>query len=230
MKTIGLIGGLSWHSTTPYYEVINRLVEEATDGVHNAEMVITSVDNAFVVRLLEKQDHDELAAYLGARARALAAADANFIMMACNSVHVVADAVASATDLPFIHIADAVADDVAGAGHRSVGVLSTAYTRDHAIYDQAFQTRNIRVLHPTTAETQELHEIIYRDLNFANVERGPAVCAVGQGLVDAGADALVLGCTELSLVLNSESLGVPIVDSAVVHATAAARMATSAPK
>lgn len=227
LTKIGMIGGMSWHSTMTYYDVINSTVEAETAGAQNAEIVLYSVNSAQVVRWLNQRDFDTLAGYLCAKANALESAGADFVLLACNSAHIVAKYVANATALPFIDISDAVSRELTSRDFENVGVLSTAHTRHHGIYDRALQSHGVSVIYPPDDDLTLLTDIIHADLCFKKKHRESSIGRMANDLIRRGADAIILGCTELSLVSDAAAVGFPLLDSAMIHATSAGKIAVN---
>lgn len=222
--TIGLIGGMSWESTLPYYRHINEVVRRECGGLHSARLLLYSVDFAGIETLQRAGDWDAAGAVLADAARALQAAGADFLVLCTNTMHRVTDAIEAATPLPLLHIADPTAAALAALGARRVGLLGTRFTMEQAFYRQRLEARGFEVCVPGENARAEVHRIIYDEL-CQGVLREPSRQYFRQAmaaLVADGADAIVLGCTEIALLVDATDASVPLLDTAVLHAEAAA--------
>lgn len=228
MKTIGLIGGMSWESTIPYYRQINETVKAQLGGLHSAKIVLYSVDFHDIERLQHAGDWDAAGAMLADAARALAAAGADGLVVCTNTMHKVAPAIEAAVDIPLLHIADPTAIAIKAAGHGTVGLLGTRFTMEQDFYRARLATQHgLEVLVPDAAERDVVHRIIYDELCLGKVEAASrdAYRAVMAGLVARGAQAIILGCTEISLLVSQDDASVPLFDTTALHATHAAQWA-----
>ncbi|MDG2526689.1 aspartate/glutamate racemase family protein [Stenotrophomonas sp. HITSZ_GD] len=223
-RTIGLIGGMSWESTLPYYRHINEVVRRECGGLHSARLLLHSVDFHDIEALQRAGDWDAAGAYLAGAARALHAGGADFLVLCTNTMHRVADAIEAATPLPLLHIADPTAAALAKLGARKVGLLGTRFTMEQDFYRQRLQQQGFEVIVPDAGAREDVHRIIYDELCLgvlreASRQRYRQVIAA---LVQAGASAIVLGCTEIALLVRAEDAPVPLLDTALLHAEAAA--------
>ncbi|MGM0385651.1 MAG: aspartate/glutamate racemase family protein [Actinomycetota bacterium] len=228
MRKIGLLGGMSWESTAEYYRLLNEGVRHALGGLHSARIVLASVDFAEVERMQVGGRWEEAAALLATEARGLEAAGADVVLICTNTMHRVADAVASAVSIPLLHLADATADAVAAAGLSTVGLLGTAFTMEQDFYRGRLASHGLTVLVPEAADRALVHGIIYDELCVGRVEVSSreSLLAVARRLVDRGAEGIVLGCTELELLATPGSLGpVPLFPTTRLHVEAALRFA-----
>jgi len=229
MKTIGLIGGMSWESTVPYYRILNETVKARLGGLHSARVILYSVDFAEVEHFQQAGDWESAARLLGEAARSLQGAGADFLVLCTNTMHRVAPAIEAAAAIPLLHIADATAAAIVGAGHRCVGLLGTRFTMEQSFYkDRLTERYGLQVLVPEAAAERELvHRIIYEELCTGKVyTRSRAQCQrIIEGLIAAGAEAIILGCTELSLLLQPDDSTVPLFDTTTLHARFAAEHA-----
>ena len=228
MKTIGLIGGMSWESTLPYYRIVNETVRERLGGLHSARVVLYSVDFAEVEAMQHRGDWAAAGELLAAAAQALQAAGADFLVLCTNTMHKVAPAIEAAVTIPLLHIADPTAAAVRAAGCRTVGLLGTRFTMTEAFYkDRLVERHGLQVLVPDAAAQDEVHRIIYDELCQGQVL--PTSRAVYQrvmaGLVERGAEAIVLGCTEIGLLVGPADASVPLFDTTWLHARHAAELA-----
>ncbi|WP_462379741.1 aspartate/glutamate racemase family protein [Pseudomonas sp. Marseille-QA0892] len=228
MKTIGLIGGMSWESTVPYYRTINQVIKEQLGGLHSARVVLYSVDFHEIEALQRNGDWDGAGAILATAARSLEAAGATFIVLCTNTMHKVASAIESAVSLPLLHIADPTAEAIKAAGHRTVGLLGTRFTMEQAFYRERLEREHgLQVLTPEADDRAIVHRIIYEELCLGEVnpESRLEYQRILSGLKARGADVVILGCTEISLLVGPEDTDVPLVDTTAVHARAAALFA-----
>ena len=228
MKTIGLIGGMSWESTVPYYRLLNEGVRQQLGGLHSAKCILVSVDFYDIERMQQAGDWDAAAAMLADAARSLEAAGADFIVLCTNTMHKVADSIAAAVPIPLLHIADATAAAIKQAGCRRVGLLGTKFTMAQPFYRQRLSEQHgIEVLLPSETEQDSLHQIIYQELcqGVINPESKQIVRRMMAGLAWQGVDGIILGCTEIGLLVGKADAAVPLFDTTVIHAAAAVRLA-----
>jgi aspartate racemase len=231
MKTIGLIGGMSWESTATYYRVINQTVADTLGGLHSARLVLASVDFAEIADLQAAGDWKAAGKAMAAAARQVVAAGADFLVLCTNTMHRVADRVEAATGKPLLHIADVTADAVRAMGIHTVGLLGTLYTLEHDFYRGRLEERHgLEVLVPEAEERGALHAIIFDELCRGEVRDASAkrFLAAIEDLVARGAGGMVFGCTEIGLLVQPDDVAVPTFDTAVLHARAAALMAVGA--
>ncbi|MEV1026233.1 aspartate/glutamate racemase family protein [Streptomyces sp. NPDC050264] len=227
MRTIGLIGGMSWESTAEYYRLLNELTRERLGGLHSARCVVYSVDFAEIERLQVQGRWTEAGEILAAAARSLEAAGADMLLICTNTMHKVADQVRAATAVPLIHLADATADAVRAAGLKRVGLLGTAFTMEQDFYRGRLEQCGLDVLVPDAAGRALVHRVIYEELCLGEVRDASraAYQDVIARLVGAGAEGVVLGCTEIELLIGAEDSPVPVFPTARLHAEAAVRIA-----
>lgn len=228
MKTIGLIGGMSWESTIPYYRQINQTIKERLGGLHSAKIVLYSVDFHEIERLQHAGDWDAAGRLLADAARALKAAGADFLVLCTNTMHKVAPAIEAAVDIPLLHIADPTAEAIREAGVITVGLLGTRFTMEQAFYKDRLQEKfGLNVLTPSEDERQVVHRIIYDELCLGQIrdESREAYRRIIAALVERGAQAVILGCTEISLLVGSQDAAVPLFDTTAIHARQAAEAA-----
>ena len=228
MKTIGLIGGMSWESTIPYYRQINELTKQRLGGLHSARIVLYSVDFHDIERLQHSGDWDAAGALLADAARALQAAGADFVVVCTNTMHKVAAEIEAAVSIPLLHIADPTAAAIKDAGHDVVGLIGTRFTMEEAFYRDRLRDRHgLRVIVPEAGERDLVHRVIYEELCLGNVL--PASRAeyrrIMVALVAQGAQAIILGCTEISLLVDASDAPVPLFDTTALHAAAAVETA-----
>ena len=227
MKTIGLIGGMSWESTIPYYRAINERVKERLGGLHSAKVILFSVDFHEIERLQHSGDWGAAGAMLAQAARSLELAGADFIVLCTNTMHKVASAIESSVSIPLLHIAEPTAQQIRDAGHVTVGLLGTRFTMEQAFYRERLEQRGLTVVVPTEVEREIVHKIIYEELCLGKVlpESISAYQAIMENLAEAGAQAIILGCTEISLLVQQRHSVIPLFDTTAIHALAAADLA-----
>ena len=230
MKTIGLLGGMSWESTLPYYRIVNEVVRDQLGGLHSAKVVLWSVDFAEIEQLQRAQRWGEAGQVLAQAARALQAAGADCIVICANTMHLVAPAIEAAVAIPLLHIADPTARAIKAAGHEKVGLLGTAFTMEQDFLKVRLRDHHgLQVLVPGAEDRALVHRIIYEELCRGRVEPASraAYRAVMARLMADGAQSIILGCTEISLLVSQDDASVPLFDTALLHARAAAEFALS---
>ncbi|MFV8826013.1 aspartate/glutamate racemase family protein [Thauera sp. WH-2] len=228
MKVIGLIGGMSWESTVPYYRLINEGVKARLGGLHSAKIVLYSVDFAEIERLQHRGEWDEAGALLADAARALERAGADFVVLCTNTMHKVAPAIEAAVAIPLLHIADPTAAAIHQAGLSCVGLLGTRFTMEQDFYRARLTDRHgIDVVIPDDYDRALVHRVIYEELCLGRVEEASRLAYrdVIQRLVAQGAQGVILGCTEISMLVGVEDAAVPLFDTTGLHAAAAVQVA-----
>ena len=228
MLTIGLLGGMSWESTVPYYRPVNEVVKARLGGLHSAKVALLSVDFAEVERLQHAGEWDEAGELLAGAARSLEAAGADFVVVCTNTMHKVADAIEAAVGIPLLHIADPTAAAIRAAGLHTVGLLGTRFTMEQDFYVGRLEGRHgLTVLTPPAEDREVVHRVIYDELVLGHTwePSRAAFRRVIEALVARGAQGVILGCTEISLLVGPEDASVPLFDTTAIHATAAAERA-----
>lgn len=228
MKTIGLIGGMSWESTVPYYRQINETIKEQLGGLHSAKIVLYSVDFHDIERLQHSGDWDGAGALLAAAARSLQAAGADFLVLCTNTMHKVAPAIEAAAGIPLFHIADPTAAAIKDAGHTVVGLLGTRFTMEQDFYrSRLSEQHGLTVLTPDEADRELVHRIIYDELCLGKIEPASRdqYRRIMAGLAAQGAQAIILGCTEISLLVGQHDAALPLFDTTAIHARKTAEFA-----
>jgi aspartate racemase len=227
VKRIGLIGGMSWESSAEYYRLVNELTRERLGGLHSAECVLYSVDFAEIERLQVQGRWDDAAARLVEAARALEAAGADFVVLCTNTMHKVADTVAAAVAVPLLHLADTTAAAVRAAGIGRVGLLGTAFTMEQDFYRERLAGHGLDVLVPEAEDRALVHRVIYDELCLGVVSPSSRAgyLEVIDRLVGRGAGGVVLGCTEIELLIGQEHVAVPVFPTTRLHAEAAVDLA-----
>jgi aspartate racemase len=232
MKTIGLIGGMSWESTLTYYRIINEQVRAARGALHSAQILLYSVNFAEIAVLQREGRWDTAAALLIDAAHRLERGGADCIILCTNTMHKVAEALQASISLPLLHIADATADAIQAQGIQRVGLLGTRFTMDEDFYrGRLTQRHNIAVLTPPPDEQDMIHHVIFDELcvGICNQESKATYQASIAGLVARGAKGIILGCTEIGLLINANDASVPLFDTTHIHATAAVAYALEEP-
>jgi len=223
VKVIGLIGGMSWESSALYYQSINRLVAARRGGLHSARCLLYSVDFAEIEDCQREGDWDRAGVLLADAACALQAAGADLIGLCTNTMHKVADAIQAAVDVPLLHIADATGSILVAGGLRRVGLLGTRFTMEQSFYrDRLAERFDLEIVIPDAPARDEVHRVIYDELCRGEVrEDSRDRCrAIVQDLADAGAEGVILGCTEVGMLLRQCDATVPLFDTTQLHAQA----------
>lgn len=229
MKTVGLIGGMSWESTIPYYRIINEEVKNRLGGLHSAKIVLYSVEFDEIERCQSSGDWEKSGGILGRAAQGLEAAGAEFLLICTNTMHKVAPQVASMVHIPIVHIADATADELEKNHIRRVGLLGTKYTMIQDFYKQILVDRGIDVVIPNEPDIEAVNDVIFHELCVGDVngESRRRFQRVIDGLREKGAEGVILGCTEIGMLIRQSDSSLPVFDTTVIHAKRAAEMALS---
>jgi len=228
MKRIGLLGGMSWESSIEYYRLVNEITRERFGGLHSADCLLRSVDFADIEVLQREDRWDEAGERLAGEARALAAGGAELLVLCTNTMHKVADAIMDAIDIPFVHIADTTAHAVRAAGLDTVGLLATGYTMEQDFYvGRLHDVHGLEVLVPGEADRGIVHDVIYGELCVGVVEDASReqYRRIMHSLADGGAQGILLGCTEIDLLVGPEDSPVPVFDTTRLHAERAVELA-----
>jgi aspartate racemase len=228
MKTIGLIGGMSWESSAEYYRILNQEVRRRLGGTHSASVLLYSFDFAEVERLQHAGDWTTLTAMMIGAAERLAAGGADMVLLCTNTMHLMADAVAAAVPIPLLHIADPAGEVAVAAGHRRVALIGTAFTMEQDFYRRRLGERfGLDVIIPEPEERAVIHRVIYEELVAGRVlaESRAAYRRILMALVGRGAEAAILGCTEIMLLVDQSDCTVPLIDTTSLHAVAAVERA-----
>ena len=225
---MGLIGGMSWESTALYYRIINETARDRLGGLHSAPLVLWSVDFAEIERLQVAGDWQQAGRILGQAAAALERAGAEFLVMTTNTMHLVAPAIEAAVSIPLLHIADPTGEALVSAGVTRVGLLGTGFTMEQPFYADRLRSEfGLEVLVPPADDRAIVHRVIYEELvlGVIRAESREAYRGAMQRLVEAGAQAIILGCTEITLLVGPDDATVPLFDTTALHATAAVERA-----
>jgi len=224
MKTIGLLGGMSWESTVPYYRVINQRVKESLGGLHSARVILYSVDFHDIERLQHAGEWDAAGLMLARAAHSLELAGADFIVLCTNTMHKVVPAMEGAITIPLLHIADPTARQIRTDGHTKVGLLGTLFTMEQSFYRERLEQQGLEVITPCAEDSATVHRIIYEELCLGQVlpESRTTYQKIMTRLSEQGAQAIILGCTEISLLVGPSDAAIPLYDTTALHAVAAA--------
>lgn len=232
MKTIGLLGGMSWESTVPYYRLINEAVRERLGGLHSAKIILYSIDFHDIERLMQREEWEKVSIALAKAAALLESAGADLLVLCTNTMHKVAAAIEAAVSIPFLHIIDPTADAIKQAGLTTVGLLGTRFTMEQPFYRDRLQERHgLRVLIPDTEERAMVHRVIFDELCLGKIVEASRrdYARLIERLAAQGAEAVILGCTEISLLIGQPECTVPLFDTTRLHARRAAEWALSGP-
>jgi aspartate racemase len=228
MKTAGLLGGMSWESTVPYFQVLNREVGRRLGGLHSARVILLSVDFAEIEILQHQGRWDELGQMLAREARTIEEAGADFLVLCTNTMHLVAPTIEEAIRIPLLHIADATAGRIREAGLSRVGLLGTRFTMEEPFYRGRLQDlHGLDVTVPTPEDRRIVHRIIYEELVLGRIlpESRAEYQRIVETMVEDGVQGVILGCTEIGLLLRQEDTETLLFDTALIHAEAAADLA-----
>jgi aspartate racemase len=224
MKTIGMIGGMSWESSLEYYRIMNQAVKEKLGGFHSAPCILYSVDFDDVEKLQHQGDWASLNRLMIEAAQRVKKAGADFLVICTNTMHKMADEVQEAIQIPLLHIADVTAKAVRANGQRRVGLLGTKFTMEQDFYKgRLHEIHGIDVLIPEDKERQVIHDILYNELCLGEIKelsKGKFQSII-QNLIKRGAEGVILGCTEIPLIVSQEDFEIPLYDTTALHARAA---------
>ena len=224
MKTIGLLGGMSWESTTDYYRTINTGVKENLGGLHSAQVALYSIDFGTMEKLQQKNDWQGAADLLIDAALKVQAAGADFLLICTNTMHKVADQVEASLQIPLLHIADATAEKLVADGIKTVGLLGTAFTMEENFYrGRLKQNFDLEVITPNTSDREVVHNVIYQELCLGKTsnESKSEYLRIIEAQAENGAEAVILGCTEIGMLIKQSDSPVKLYDTAKIHAEAA---------
>lgn len=228
MKTIGLIGGMSWESTENYYRIINEAVKAKLGGLHSAKLILHSVDFAEIEKLQHLGEWEKTADILTLAAQGLEKAGADFILICTNTMHLVAPQIQVGINIPLLHIADATAEELINDNIKKVGLLGTTFTMEESFYKgQLEQKYHLDVIIPNTEDRQLIHQVIYDELCLGIIRqksRTKYLLAMDR-LEKKGAEAIILGCTEIALLIKSEDTAIKLYDTTKIHALKAVEKA-----
>lgn len=226
MKTIGLIGGMSWESTVTYYQTVNKIIREELGGLHSAKVLLYSVDFAEIEQCQADGDWEKSTDILSAAAQTLEKAGANFIVICSNTMHKVAGQIQSRINIPIIHIADATADELKLYNITKVALLGTKYTMTQDFYKERLESAGIKVLIPDEQGIETVNTVIYHELCLGVISETSKeeYCRIIESLAKQGAEGVILGCTEIGLLIQQKDTDLPVFDTTQIHASKAAML------
>jgi aspartate racemase len=230
MKTIGMLGGMSWESTASYYQLLNTGIKTVLGGLHSAKIAMVSVDFEEIEKMQHKGDWPAATAHLIAAAQSVEAAGADFLLICTNTMHKVAPEIEASISIPLLHIADATGAKLVSDNYKKVGLLGTAFTMEQEFYKGRLnQKYSIDVVTPNSADRQIVHDIIYKELCLGTIldSSRAQYLRIINDLKFQGAEAIVLGCTEIPLLVQQTHTPVPLYDTTAIHAASAIAFATS---
>ncbi len=227
MKTIGLIGGMSWESSAMYYELINKRVKELLGGFHSAKCILASVDFAEIENLQRKDDWNGLSQLMIQSAKQLENAGADLIILCTNTMHLCSEEIIRNTNIPFLHIAEATGKEIKSKGLRKVALLGTKFTMEKDFYKNTLSHYDVEVMIPNSADREAVHQIIYKELvlGILKSESKEKIKQIIKDLENQGAEGVVLGCTEIPLLIKSDDVDIPVFNTTKIHAESAVEMA-----
>ena len=231
MKTIGMIGGMSWESSMAYYRIINEAVKESLGDLHSARSLMVSVDFAEIELLQREGRWEQATRAMIEAARSVEAGGADLLIICTNTMHKMAEAVQQSIGIPLLHIADATAEFIKARGLQRVGLLGTRYTMEGDFYrGRLVEKHNLEVIVPESANRETVHRIIYTELVLGRIEPASKVAAlcIIASLAEAGAEGIILGCTEIGLLVSQADSRLPLFDTTRIHALAAVQFALQA--
>lgn len=225
MKVIGLIGGMSWESSAVYYQLINRRIQDLLGGVHNAKIILYSLDFGEIEALQRVGNWKEMGRILGDVSETMEKAGAEMLVLCTNTMHKLSPVIESRIEIPFIHIADVTGAAIEAQGLKTVALLGTQFTMEQKFYSERLKNRyDLNVITPTLKDRKEVHRIIYDELVKGVIleESRKTYLQIIQRLVDKGAEGVILGCTEIPLLISQKDCTVPVFNTTALHAEAAA--------
>ncbi len=223
MKTIGLLGGMSWESTAVYYRLLNEAVRARTGGHHSAPIVLESVDFHDIHRFQHDDDWASAGDYLASAARRIEAAGADMLLLCTNTMHIVAPAIEDAVSIPFLNLLDATGEAIANADQTTVGLLGTRFTVEMPFYREKLRGHGVEARTPDAADRQTVHDIIYEELCqgvISDASRDKFLQII-EKLRQSGAEGIIAGCTEIGLLINQRDLSIPLFDTTQIHVNTA---------
>lgn len=224
MKVIGLMGGMSWESSDIYYQLINKRVQQLMGGVHSAKIIMHSLDFGEIETLQRSGNWKEMGHILGDVAEAMEKSGAEILVLCTNTMHKLAPVIERRIEIPFLHIADAAGSAIEKQGLRTVGLLGTQFTMEQKFYSERLKNRyDLNVITPSLKDREQVHKIIYEELvrGIFTEESRKIYCQIIERLIEKGAEGVVLGCTEIPLLIQQEHCSVPVFDTTSLHAEAA---------
>ncbi|MBT4090631.1 MAG: aspartate/glutamate racemase family protein [Deltaproteobacteria bacterium] len=228
MKTIGMIGGMSWESSLEYYRILNEQIKQKLGGLHSAQCLMYSVDFGPIAELQHDNDWEELSRIMVETGQRLEKGGADFIIICTNTMHKMAKEVGAGISIPLIHIADATAEEIKRQGLNTVALLGTRFTMEQDFYKgRLAEKHGLKVLTPDDTDMDTIHRIIYKELCLGTILKDSKTeyLRIIEKLIDQGAEGIILGCTEIPLLVKQKDVSVPILDTTQLHAEAAVEFA-----
>jgi aspartate racemase len=228
MKTIGLLGGMSWESTIEYYRLINQGVKLRLGGLHSAKIILNSVDFDPIEKLMTAGDWSGTASILCSAAKSVEAGGADFLLLCTNTMHKLADVIAGSITIPLVHIADAAAEVLRQQGIRKVGLLGTSFTMERPFYRQRLSSlHGLEVIIPETQERKRVHDVIFLELCHGIIADSSKedYLKISRRLAERGAEGIILGCTEIGMLIKQEDIDITLFDTTSIHAAKAVELA-----
>lgn len=230
MKTIGMLGGMSWESTASYYKAINEGIKKSLGGLHSAKIALYSVDFDEIEKLQHQGKWNETAKILSNAARSVEAGGADFLLICTNTMHKVAPQIEESISIPLVHIADATAEELISNNVKRVGLLGTKFTMEQDFYkERIIENYGIEVIIPEKEQREIVHNIIYSELCLGNISNNSKqeYLEIINTLHKQGAEAIILGCTEIALLIQQKDTAIPLYDTTEIHAAQAVKLAIS---
>lgn len=229
MKTIGLIGGMSWESSIEYYRLINQQVKAKLGGLHSAKVIMNSLNFVEIVECQQAGDWEKASMILSNTAKSLEDSGADFVLLCTNTMHKLSEQIQSAINVPFIHIADVTAEQIKSNGLKKVALLGTKYTMEQDFYRQRLESHGLQVIIPNSADVQIVNDVIFDELCKGKILESSKeqYKRIINELAQQGAEGVILGCTEIPLLIKAEDSVLPIFDTTEIHATKAVELALS---
>lgn len=227
LKTIGLIGGTSWESSLEYYRLINQRVSEKLGGLHSAQILMFSVDMADFSEAMHQGRWSDVSAEICRIAQLLERGGADMILICTNTLHKLADDVAQSVKIPLVHLVEATARKITDASYHKVGLLGTRFTMEDGFYQERLKRHGIEAIVPEAADRQLVHDVIFKELCLGHIrpESKKEFQRIIESLKERGAEAVVLGCTEIPLLIKPKDVPLPVLDTTAIHAAAAVDLA-----
>ena len=228
MKTIGLIGGMSWESSLKYYSIINQQVKEKLGGLHSAKSLMYSLDFDLIEKLQQQEKWEELISIMIKAAQGLEKGGADFVLICTNTMHKMAEDVQDNINIPLLHIADTTAERIKEKDLKKIGLLGTNFTMEEDFYKGRLTNKHgLEIIVPKKEDRQIIHQIIYQELCLGQIKPSSKdqYIEIINKLVDSGAEAVILGCTEIPLLVQQEDVNIPLFDTTSIHAETAVEFA-----
>jgi len=227
MKTIGLLGGMTWESTVTYYQIVNETIKENLGGFHSAKCILYSVDFDEIEKCQTDSDWDKSAEILSSAAKSLEKAGADFLVICTNTMHKIAEKIQNNIGIPILHIADLTAEELISMNIKKVGLLGTKYTMEQDFYIDRLKSKGIEVIVPDAEERQIIHSVIYEELSMGIIDPNSKqnYISIIESLSKRGAQGIILGCTEIGLLIKQDDTSIPLFDTARIHAMKSAEYA-----